>query len=71
MARVNMGASLPAINQTGAEGNAPASLNGATAGGEKKPIGWAALRKLHKQGDLPKRPPTPLEKVLARFKRIF
>ena len=71
MARVNMGASLPAINQTGAEGNAPASLNGAAAGGEKKPIGWAALRKLHKQGDLPKRPPTPLEKVLARFKRIF
>ena len=71
MARVNMGASLPAINQTGAEGNAPVSLNGAAAGGEKKPIGWAALRKLHKQGDLPKRPPTPLEKVMARFKRIF
>ena len=48
MARVNMGASLPAINQTRAEANAPASLNGAAAGGAKKPIGWGALRALHK-----------------------
>ena len=71
MARVNMGASLPAINQTRAEANAPASLNGAAAGGAKKPIGWGALRALHKDHNLPTRPPTAFEKVLARLKRIF
>ena len=79
MARVNMGASLPAINRSNAEGDKPASLNGVAAnlkvetGGTpvKKLPGWGALRALHKDHNLPKRPPTACEKALAPVKRLF
>ena len=79
MARVNMGASLPAINRTNAVGDAAATLNGGApkltvvniAKSGKKPPGWSALRALHKDHNLPKRPPTALEKALAPVKRLL
>ena len=79
MARVNMGASLPAINRTNAEGDVPpATLNGvapkltvATSGSPgKKPPGWSALRALHKDHNLPKKPPSALAKALVPVKRL-